>query len=103
MRPNAVCGLPEIKSWLPTWRLESRGDNKKKMIVLLLYYASISVTCATESVLNLYVQYNIVSERRHKVKKGANCAVFKMFNKFKSHTIILGFKVLNRGSDDGNL
>ena len=25
MRLNVVCGLPEIKNWSPTWRLESRG------------------------------------------------------------------------------
>ena len=26
MRPYVVCGLPEIKNWSPTWRLESRGE-----------------------------------------------------------------------------
>ena len=26
MRPNVVCGLPEIKNWSPTWRPETRGE-----------------------------------------------------------------------------
>ena len=26
MRPNVVCGLPEIKNWSPTWRQESRCE-----------------------------------------------------------------------------
>ena len=43
-------------------------------------------------------------QRRHKVKTGPGADVqysIKVFNKFKSHAKILGFKVINPGSADG--
>ena len=54
---------------------------------------------------NLYVQYDIISADTKKAQsqERGRRAVFKFFNKFKTHVIILGFKVLNLGSADAHL
>ena len=57
MRPNVVCGLPEIKNWSPTWRLESKA--KWSIICISYTYMWIYEQCSklVQVIIYISLQY----------------------------------------------
>ena len=64
MRPNLVCGQPEIKNRSPTWRLESRSTSLKvlvhfhKRFLLFTYRHYTKVQKGSESIF--YLQKSVL-------------------------------------------